>query len=916
MQRISGRTSLRARYRALVVVCAGLALAAPLGALLATWTSIKSLQVFTTLGGAALAGGAAALAARGDPRGRLPRRLPNVPESFVGREEELAKLREIYDEQCQPRARRLRRAAPRGPSGRARTLLIHGQPGVGKRGLARVFASSIAAEHPDGSLYFDLATASVPKASGEVLGAMLLDLGVQPEASTDQRTRQFLTATSRRRILILLENAADLDQVKNLVPNHAGCSVVITSQRPLGGSFGPRSLRLGLPDSSNAARMFHSHASLVPHAAPLAVAEIIELCGRLPSALQAGGELAAGSTTQLLDLPVRLVPERGRLRALCGPDGPVEQEIRQVYQRLGERDQRALRHLALVESSTFLPWVLIPLLNLSYGNASAAMKRLAEVELVQRVSADEVLGISRYRLHPLTRSFAWAELDKHESLASQRKARRRIDSAFLAVTALILVRLDPSLPPLERGAGTAPVPDLDLVVERLAEHPDYWVRAEYGNLVRGVEIAHDGHNWPLCWRIAAQLGGCIPLYMTLATCRSVFVKAREAARADDSGSGVILVCLAEASMLVAVEDYSAALRVLREVDALVGTYMPSSAHEPVPHLLRAARLRIEGEMWLQAASYRMAKTTLERALKEVSACKDDAEKQRIQVLASEADAALSYEQWLNEPARPDAASPDDKAEFRAHLARAEWARRQRSWKAAHLALTAARGFNHGDARRRAAVEYRFARLRLDEARSAPVSARRAELATDALIHAATASFRFSRMGNQVGAIRARCMVILALIELGALDEAQRHCAQARQDLIRLRHAAESPETLIPLNARLDRAEGLVDHHLGQPSEAAARLRQAVEAFADAGDWWSAAESQLYLGQALYELGKTTSANARLWAAGEAFERCRDEVNLSRVKEALARYGSGEERRLRRPRRARRVHRPNHGKANA
>jgi hypothetical protein len=892
-----------------------MALTAPLGALVATWTSIRSLQVFTTLGGAALGLLASARATGDGGRGRVPRRLPNVPEPFAGRDRELSNLREIYDEQSQPRTRRLRRSAPIAPNARARTVLIHGQPGVGKRALARVFASNIEAEHPDGSLYFDLATASVPKASGEVLGAMLLDLGVKPEASTEQRTRQFLTATSRRRVLILLENAADLDQVKNLVPNHAGCTVVITSQRPLGGSFGPRSLRLRLPDSRDAARMFHSHASLVAHAAPLAIAEIIELCGRLPSALQAGGELIARSPTELSDLPARLTSEHGRLRALCGPDGPVEREIRQVYQRLGERDQCALRHLALVESSTFLPWVLIPLLDLSYGEASATIKRLAEVELVQRVSADEALGISRYRLHPLTRSFARTELDERESPVALRTARRRLDSAFLAVTALILTRLNPGAPTLEQATGIvpAPVPDLDLVVDRLAEHPDYWVRAEYGNLVRGVEIAHGGRNWALCWRIAARLGSCVPLYTTLETCREAFGKAREAAGADGSGSGVILVCLAEASMLVAIEDHSAALSILAEIDSLIDRYTPASVHEPAPNLLRAARLRIEGEMWLQAASYRAAKTTLGLALEQVAGWKDGAELQRIEVLASEADAALSYEQWLDEPARPDTTSLDDRAEFRAHLARAEWARRQRNWEGARVALVGARGFNHGDARRRAAVEYRFARLRLDESRSAKTPTRHGELATDALIHAATASFRFSHMGNHVGAIRARCMVILALVELGALDHAQRYCAHARQDLKRLQNAAQSPETLIPLRARLDRAEGIVEHLLGDHVDATMHLHEAGQAFADVGDWWSAAECQLYLGQALHKLGKTTSANAKLWTAGEAFERCGDEFNLFRVKEALALEHPGEDARTMRPRR---VRRPTRGKVKA
>lgn len=889
MRRFPRRTSTRARLVALVIVGSALAIVAPLGGLFATWTTAKSVQVIATLAGAALAVGAAAMAARGERGGRIPRRLPKGTDVFLGRERELAKLRELYDEQTVARSRRTRNAASPGSTARARTILIHGQPGAGKRELARAFAWSIEAEHPDGSLYFDLATASTPKGAGEVLGAMLLDLGVRPEPTTQERVRQFLTFTSRRDVLILLENAADLDQVKNLVPSHAGCTVVITSQRTLGGSFGPRSIRIGLPDSSSAARMLYAHASLRPDTDPLEVAEVIELCGRLPSALRAGGQAIAGNAALLVDLSARLEPEHGRLRALCGVDGAVEQEIRQVYDHLGQREQRALRHLALVDSTTFLPWVLIPLLDFTYDEATAVMKRLAEVELVQRVAADELLGIYRYRLHALTRSFARTELDEHESAEEQASAQQSLDAAFLTVTDLILARLEPGATGqglAARAVGSTPVPELDQVIVLLAKRPDYWVRAEYGNLVRGVEIAYDERKWALCWRIAARLGGCVPLYVDMSDCQRAFAKAYKAVAADGSDSGAILVSLAHASLLGAVEDYAAALNVLSTVDELINAYSPASAQEPDGRSLNAARLRTEGEIWLQAACYRLGQEKLRAALEQADACNDDSERHRIEVLAAEAASALAPEQWLTEPTHADDNPSDDRALFRTHLARAEWARRRMRWAEAQSSLVSARDFNHGDARRRAAVEYRFAKLRLSQCRSAPTQQLRAKHGTDALVHAATASYRFSRMGNQAGAIRARCMVVLAYIELGVLDKARQHSAQARDRLELLQGVAGANESLSALSARVDRAEGLLKYHSGEHANARIHLRQANQTFTKLGDWWAAAECELYLGLVLRELGETTSANARLWAAREAFETCGDNFNLGRVKAAL------------------------------
>ncbi|MBR7838845.1 hypothetical protein KDL01_36600 [Actinospica durhamensis] len=898
MRWILMRIARRWRFVAVAVTCFALAAVAPLGGLFATWTTARTAELLLTLAGGAVAAGATALAPAGGRPDTAPARLPDFPENFAGRERELADLRELYDEQSEQRRRRFRRTAAPLPNARARTVLIHGQPGVGKRALARAFARSIEAEHPDGALYFDLATASVPKGSAEILGAMLIDLGVHPDATTDARIRQFRTATSRRRVLILLENATSLDQVKNLVPNHAGCTVVITSRRTLGGSFGPHSLRLGLPDSSRAARMLYEHASLPPNTAPLEIAEVLELCGRLPSALQVGGEIIDGRAAELADLPTRLAPERRRLRALCGVDGSVEREIRQVYDELGERERRALRHLSLIESSTFLPWVLMPLLNLGYDDAYAAMKRLAEVELVQRVSADEVLGISRYRLHALTRSFAYAELDEKEPPKRQSAARGRLDSAFLAMTHAIMARLDPSMPAAAgrvASAGLALIPDQDHVIARLADNPDYWVRAEYGHLVVGVDLAYEQRNWPLCWRIAARLGGCVPLYVPVSTCQDAFVKARESARIDGSEYGEILVCLAHASLLVAIEDYAQALRLLHEVDDLIGAYTPGSGHEPSRTSLRAARMRTEGEMWLQAASYRAAEDKLGTALKELSTSKDEVEQQRIGVLAAEAAAALSKEQWLAEPARTEGNPMDDRAAFRARLARAEWARRQMRWTDAEVALAAARGFNHGDARRRAAVEYRFAKLRLSQCRSTRNPTLHAEYGADALVHAATASFRFSRMGNRVGSIRARCMVVLALVELGALDEATRQSARAKQELALLRKSAETDEILVPLRARVARAEGILDLRRGEHDNAQARLQEAIADFRGVGDWWSAAECELCLGQVLQKLGETTTANANLWPACDAFEKCGDTFNVARVRRALANSSSDDPR---------------------
>lgn len=137
MRRLRRRISRRARLIALAITGFALISVAPLGALFATWTTAKSLQVYATLGGGALAAVAAVMATKDEPRGQIPRRLPKGAEVFIGRERDLEKLGALYAEQTATGSSPSAAPASLGDSARARTILIHGQPGVGKRELAQ-----------------------------------------------------------------------------------------------------------------------------------------------------------------------------------------------------------------------------------------------------------------------------------------------------------------------------------------------------------------------------------------------------------------------------------------------------------------------------------------------------------------------------------------------------------------------------------------------------------------------------------------------------------------------------------------------------------------------------------------------------------------------------------------------------------
>ncbi len=163
------------------------------------------------------------IAQYGERLSSLPSRLTR----FTGRHEELA----VVDDAAQ--------AAREEPA----VLWISGMPGVGKTALAVHAAHLLAKQFPGGRLFVELNgfTPNVaPTDPAVALERLLVDLGVPPEAippSTRARAELYRSKLADTRTLVVLDNAADEEQVEPLLPGVAGCLAVVTS-RELGGLAG------------------------------------------------------------------------------------------------------------------------------------------------------------------------------------------------------------------------------------------------------------------------------------------------------------------------------------------------------------------------------------------------------------------------------------------------------------------------------------------------------------------------------------------------------------------------------------------------------------------------------------------------------------------------------------------------------
>lgn len=220
------------------------------------------------------------------PRFPVPRQLPPALPGFVGRATQLAQL----DAECAGAV------TPEGDGVASVTLMtLSGTAGVGKTTLAVTWAHRVADRFPDGQLYVDLrgfdSTGTVVTAVEAVRG-FLEALEVPPERIPTHLPAQvglYRSLLAGRRMLVLLDNARDADQVRPLLVGSSSCLVLVTSRNRLAGlvaTEGARPIGVDLLSTAEAWQLLARRLGADRLAAePQAVDEIIERCARLPLAL-------------------------------------------------------------------------------------------------------------------------------------------------------------------------------------------------------------------------------------------------------------------------------------------------------------------------------------------------------------------------------------------------------------------------------------------------------------------------------------------------------------------------------------------------------------------------------------------------------------------------------------------------------
>lgn len=322
---------------------------------------------------------------------RAPRQLPNAVPDFTGRAEETAGIRGVL-------------ADP--PTGAVPVVLVTGMGGTGKTSLVMHSVQPLLDAYPDGQLYADLRGADgSPADPGTVLAAFLRALGEGDAYIPDdlsERAALYRSRLAQRRVLIVLDNAADMHQVLPLLPGAATCAVVVTSRNGL--ATLPVSLRVilgALPEEEALALLTRLVTAARVEAEPDTARRILTACGGLPLAVRiVGSRLAARPEWSLADLAERLADERHRLAELTVDTVTVASSFALGYGQLDPAARQTLRLLALPAHGVHDLRTAGAVLDIPGRTARPLLERLVSAGLLESPALD------RYRYHDLVRLFA------------------------------------------------------------------------------------------------------------------------------------------------------------------------------------------------------------------------------------------------------------------------------------------------------------------------------------------------------------------------------------------------------------------------------------------------------------------------------------------------------------------------------
>ncbi|MEV4350025.1 BTAD domain-containing putative transcriptional regulator [Actinoplanes sp. NPDC049596] len=332
-----------------------------------------------------------------------PAQLPADQRYFEGRAHEITQALTDLTPGDRPRV---------GPA----VLVIEGMPGVGKTTLAVRLGHGVASAYPDGQLYAELRTGpeSGPTSTGEILQGFLTALGVpRPEIpdSVQARAGLYRTVLRDKRVLVVLDGAATVDEVRALLPVSAGSAAIVTGRgglAMLASEVGAVRRVLDVLPVEEARRALLTR--IAPYrevVEPAAVDGVLDLTGRLPLALAVvGARVLACPEAELTEIVADLRNRDGRLALSAGEScGEMRSIFASAYRALAPRAAALYRLLPLEPCEEISVAAAAGLLGVAVPQARGLLGAVANGGLISETRP------GRFRMHGLVRDHA-AELSQ------------------------------------------------------------------------------------------------------------------------------------------------------------------------------------------------------------------------------------------------------------------------------------------------------------------------------------------------------------------------------------------------------------------------------------------------------------------------------------------------------------------------
>ncbi|MFI1016623.1 BTAD domain-containing putative transcriptional regulator [Streptomyces sp. NPDC020965] len=420
-----------------------------------------------------------------------PNMLPRDLVDFTGRAVELGRARSLV----------------RDAGSRAVILAVTGMPGVGKTALATRIAHTASPAYPDGQLFVDLhghSTERGPLPAHEALDLLLRMVGERDGAGSGPpggdpgsgaaagvalSAARWRAALARRRVIVVLDNAADAAHIRPLLPGDSASLIVVTSRGPLAEVDGAQPLPLGVLSTAEATALFTGvvgggggtgarDGGGTGESTERAAAEVARLCGNLPLAVRLGaGRLRQRPTWPVREL-VRGLRAETALDELRLGSRSVGQAFQASYQALSEAEQRVFRAFGLLPGPDADTTAITALAPAPPDRMRRTLESLLDRNLLEQHASD------RFRLHPLLRRYAARATIREDAEPARQAALGRLAEHYTGHARSALWLLRPQHSPLALDGP-----------ERLFPHARaaaQWLAVERPNLAAAARPAPTG----------------------------------------------------------------------------------------------------------------------------------------------------------------------------------------------------------------------------------------------------------------------------------------------------------------------------------------------------------------------------------------------------------------------------------------